>query len=219
MTTNAEYIAGLILDHPNNEFTRDDIVSNKTDQDKLSPYFTYAERAGLIERIKRGHYRKTSMVEMPLPAIIKKVTEALSRTSSRNKQHGKPTAATEEQIEVDVYEVLDQLPVEAIFDVLAAKINLLSSKAAPLAHEVTALRDQITLRDGKIQSLQLDLMRMEEKQRTLNAENQRLTALMTNAKKERLVLAKPVHTQTGTAVFHEGDRKTIKVFRKPGGGQ
>lgn len=215
-TTNHEYFVTLLKDHPAAELSRHDLAS-AADLAKLSPYFTYATRAGLIERTnERGCYRKLPALDAPIAELVKSMT-LVQHKSYTAPRRPKITQVPDAPVEVDVHEVLDQLPVEAIFDVLSAKINLLSAQAAPLAHEVTALRDQLAIKEGKIQSLKVEIGRLEDKQRVLNAENARLTALMTNTKADRTVLVKPLNAQ-GTGVFRDGERRTI-VLRKQEGGQ
>ena len=203
--TNSELVIETFKSHPANEFERHEVMG-QDDARKLSPYFTYATAAGILTKIGRGRWRKTELLNRPTAELAKLMNEAMNRRDGQPRQPKEPEA-----MEVDVYDLLDQLPMEKLLDVVAAKWNVVATLSEPLRREVTRLQDQLALKDQQIKSLKLEALRMEEQQKKLNHENTRLTALMATDKPNRLVLAKPVNA-SGNAVFKEGDR--IKIFRQ-----
>lgn len=214
-TTNSR----ILLDYlkiADKRFKRSDLMS-AADMSRLSPYMTYAVNAGILAKVSHGIYEKTDLMEKPveeLEGLMRVASDQVKTDSVVTRRGGNKNAGG--PIEVDYLDILDQLKFEQLFDVLAAKINVLAAVPQTSQRENANLKDQLAVKDGQIKSLQLQVLRLEEKQKTLNAENERLTALMSNSKPERLVLAKPVNA-VGSAVFKDGERKTLSVYRRVNG--
>jgi hypothetical protein len=211
-TSNAEYLIELLKALEPTEFEREDLFPNDKDAASFSPYLTYCVGANLLERVRRGRYRKTELLNKPTSELV-----PLLSFSHRKNVAPKPKQTTTEQqyCEHDIYDILDQLPIERLLDVVAAKWNTLAALAEPLKRDAGKLQDLVMLKDNELKSLKVELLRAEEKQKQLNNENNRLTALFSNSKKERLILAKPVNA-AGNVTFKEGDdeHRRIKIYRK-----
>lgn len=223
--TNTELVIETIKAHPHNQFSRYDVFK-KADAAKMSPYFSCLMWAGLLTKSRRGMYIKTADFDStPTAELLTKALDAAHkrraeyRSTAEHSVDGTPkkqvvTAAADQPVEVDLFEVLDQVPIESIFDLLAAKFNVLQGQKLPMTYELDRLREQLQVQVTKSRNLEAEVARLEERQRALNVENTRLTALMSNRREERIVLAKPVNA-SGSVVFKDGgERRTVKVYRK-----
>lgn len=213
--TNSQLIIASLQAMSLEEFSRQELFLPE-DVQRMSPYITYAVRAGLLESVSHGKYRKTALLATSTPEELTEwiAQHAKLTSTGTRKPSSKATAkALPDTIEVDPLDILDQLTIEAIFDVLAAKFNTLAANTAPLKHDVEYLRDQVRLRESKINSLEVDISRLEQKLRVANAENNRLTALFSNGKQDRLVLTKPINV-SGSVTFRDSEHKTVQIYRK-----
>lgn len=212
--TNVEMIIRAVKECPKDRFVRRDLFDPFPNA--LSPAMSFLVRSGLLTKESKSIYWKTETIkEDQVEDLCKKVAKVWS--GSRSEGSGTKRGAEPETVEVDLYQILDELSLEVIFDVLSAKFNALAAQPRGLLAEIGSLKDIIYLRDATLKSAEVDRTRIGEKLGALMKENaklqEELARFMPPNRPQRLVMAKSL-SKDGTGVFRDLDKGVIKVYRK-----